>query len=128
MRMKCASTLALFVALATTACNSMNERLDASKLASEKVSAVMAVKNIQNAETLYYAQHEKFAPTLADLGPDVKLPDSYTFTLKPTANGYTINADRKDGWNLFSDESLAIRQHKAPEPATANDPEFGSIP
>ncbi len=113
-----------------------------------ETGAILQTRNLNTAETNYYAQYGKYATALVQLGPPAKgaqssesaadlipadlatgVKNGYRFTLAGSSNGYTIHADpleygKTGGRSFFSDESPVIRQNKGNAPATAASPEM----
>jgi hypothetical protein len=108
--------------------------LDTALMAANEAAAIHQITTIEQAETQYYAQYEKYAPSLAQLQdlipPDLATGKSngYLFTLAPRPNGFAVAAtpetfNTTGRRSFYSDESLTIRQSKsATEPATASSP------
>jgi type IV pilus assembly protein PilA len=114
---------------------------------SHEIAATRQINTIQVEETQYYSQFQRYAVSLAELGPPVSgaagpqaadlipkvLADGvntgYVFTLAATPTGYAINANpQKFGSSgrrsFYSDESLVVRENWSAEPATKNSPPF----
>jgi hypothetical protein len=111
-----------------------------------EMGALFTVTSINTVQKMYFSQYGKFAETLTALGSpangskvgptaanllDPELASSgmkhgYKFTLRPTADGYAINANPitpgPGKWSLFSDQTMTIHEHKGPEPASETDP------
>ena len=115
--------------------------LGKARMSAEEMSAIHNVRTICAAQVQYYLVYSRYATSLSELGPpsDGKpgpsfadlLPanlaaggkDGYTYTLKASPTGFTVNANPvKYGTTgrrtFFSDESLVIRANSGPEPAT----------
>ncbi len=111
------------------------------RTAAQETAAISAIKTMHVAQTQYYAQFEKYATTLAELGPPTSgaagpqaadlVPGAlaagkkggYLFTLRATQAGYQINANPETfgttgNRTLFSDQSQVIRENHDQEPAT----------
>lgn len=107
-----------------------------------EMAAILNVRSINTAQVQYYSEFGRYAKSLSELGPasDGKegpasvgliradlaagTKSGYTFTLRGSPTGYTVNANPvKYGSTgrrtFFSDESMVIRAHSGPEPATA---------
>jgi type IV pilus assembly protein PilA len=114
-----------------------------------ETAAIKAIQTLSTAQIQYNSEYGRFARSLSELGPPAAGPDNasaanlisanlaagekqgYKFTLGGTATGYTMSAVPtafgSTGFRTFySDQSLAIREHYGPEPATANSQELGS--
>jgi hypothetical protein len=113
-----------------------------------EIGAILQVRNLNSAETMYSSQFGRYATKLEELGPPAKgakpseaaadlipadlangVRNGYRFTLAGTSGGYTIHADPlkypdTGRRSFFSDESLAIRQNRGDAPATAASPEL----
>ena len=113
---------------------------------SRETAAVTQIKHLHEAQAMYRSDFQKFATSLAQLGPS---PDGrssvnsaglissdlaqgskggYRFEMTGRPDGYTITAMpmvyNTDGRrSFFSDESMVIRENWGPEPATAASPE-----
>lgn len=111
-----------------------------------ELGAILQLRNLNSAETMYYSQFGRYATTLKELGPpeygspseaaaDLIKADlakgvrnGYRFTLAGSSTGYTIHADPlkypdTGRRSFFSDESLTIRQNRGDAPATPASPE-----
>jgi len=116
--------------------------LGKARMSAEEMAAIHNVRSINAAEVQYFAEFGRYAASLPELGPpsDGKpgpssadlLPailasgakGGYTYTLKVSPTGYTVNANPvKYGTTgrrtFFSDESMVIRANPGPAPATA---------
>jgi type IV pilus assembly protein PilA len=114
---------------------------------SHEIAAARQITTIQVEETQYYSQFQRYAVSLAELGPPASgaagpqaadlipkvLADGvntgYIFTLAASPTGYAINANpQKYGSSgrrsFYSDETLTIRENWGAEPATKNSPPF----
>jgi hypothetical protein len=120
------------------ACNPLAPRLDRARMAAQEMAAIAAIKNIQTAEISYYSQFNKYACSLAELGPPADMiaadlasgkKNGYLFKVTCRQDGYTVTA-MPESFNLtgtrtfYADESLAIHEHRGPETATSQDPEL----
>ena len=122
-------------------------KLSRSRMYSQEVAAIAAIKTIHTAEVNYYSQFNKYAESLAALGPPASGPanataadmigndlsngtkQGYKFTVAGTPGGYTVLAvpeyyNSSGSRTFFSDQSMVIHEHYGPEPATAQDPEM----
>jgi type IV pilus assembly protein PilA len=123
-------------------------KLNKAKMGAQETAAMAAIKAIHSAQVQYYSQYGRYATSLTELGPPASGADSpssagllstdlasgtkqgYKFTVTGTNGGYTINANPESYGNtgsctLYSDQTMAVHQHFGPEPATANDKEYG---
>ena len=116
-----------------------------------ETGAISTMKTIYAAQIQYQSTFNKFAGSLAQLGPPAGTggtegPESagliagslaagessgYVFTLTSTAQGYTVSAVPKTFGTtgrrtFYLDQSGVIRQNWGQEPATVNSPEAGS--
>ncbi len=122
-------------------------RLTRARMFAEETAAIRAVSVIHTAQTQYYSQFNRYATSLAELGPpasgsagaagadllDRELSTGsrggYNFTLTATPQGYTISGIPKTfgtsgSRTFYSDQTQIIRHRFTPEPASANDPEI----
>ena len=97
----------------------------------KETGAIRAIQRLHAAQMQYYAQHGKYANTLAELGRPASGAArlAYQFTFATKQGGYTINAHPVHfgsdvNRTFFSDQSMVIRQNFGPEPATADSPEL----
>ena len=112
-----------------------------------ELAAIQEMRAIHTAEIQYYSQFQKYAGSLAELGPPTSgtagpqaadlLPKSlaegkksgYVFVVAISPTGYTIIANPEVFGNtgrrtFFSDQTQVVHQNWGQEPATANSPEF----
>jgi len=101
----------------------------------QETAAMQAIRTLHTAQMQCFSQNNRFATTLrglggkwigADLASGVK--GGYKFRLDDSPTGYTIHAEPvKFGVNgkraFYSDETMILRQHEGPEPATAESEE-----
>ncbi|MDX2267455.1 MAG: prepilin-type N-terminal cleavage/methylation domain-containing protein [Bryobacter sp.] len=122
-------------------------RLTRARMFAEETAAIRAVSVIHTAQTQYYSQFNRYATSLAELGPpssgsagaagadliDGELAQGarggYSFQVAATQTGYTISAVPKQfgtsgSRTFFSDQTQIIRHRFTQEPATATDPEI----
>ena len=121
-------------------------RLTRARMYTQEVAAMAAIRTIHTAETQYYSQFNRYATSLAELGPpasgsanasaadmiDNSLANGkkqgYIFTVTGNQGGYIVQA-MPDVFNtggsrtFYSDQTMAVHEHYGPEPATAQDPE-----
>jgi hypothetical protein len=104
-----------------------------------ETAALVALQTLNTAQVQYYSQFGRYARSLAELGPsaadlisaDLAAGDKqgYRFTLTSTPTGYTATAAPSTfcgTHTYYSDQSLVIREHYGPQPATASSKEAGS--
>ena len=106
-----------------------------------ETAAIKAIQTLNTAQVQYRSQYDRYAKTLADLGPSAAdlIPadlasgekQGYLFKLTGTPVGYTISAVPKSlgstgSRTFYSDQTLAIRENCGWLPATLNSREVGS--
>jgi len=112
----------------------------------QEMAAILNVRSINTAQVQYYSEFGRYAKSLSDLGPPSNGKEGpaaaglipadlaagtrggYTFTVRGSAAGYTVNANpvkygRTGSRTFFSDETLVIRAHSGSEPATGDSDE-----
>jgi type IV pilus assembly protein PilA len=112
-----------------------------------ELAAIQEIRAIHTAQIQYYSQFQKYAASLAELGPPTSgtagpqaadlLPKSlaegkksgYMFVLATSPTGYTVTATPEVFGNtgrrtFYSDQTQVLHQNWGQEPATANSPEF----
>jgi prepilin-type N-terminal cleavage/methylation domain-containing protein len=124
-------------------------RLNTARRGAYETGAIKAITTIHTAQAQYYSQFGKYAESLAVLGPPASgapnasasdlLPGDlskgekggyrFELQLKPETGGYVVNASptafgTSGSRTFFSDQSLTIRQHFGPEPATIESEEI----
>jgi len=123
----------LLICLSAATC-SFADSIDAAK----ETSAILHVRQLNDAQVQYYAQFGKYASKIAELGPSgaalisAELAsgtmNGYRFTLAGDGKTYTIHADAvenaKNRRFFFSDDSTVIRQNRG-APATVHSSEVG---
>jgi len=108
----------------------------------QEIGAIVNLRMISAAQVQYYSEFGRYAKSLSELGPPSSGKEGpasaglipadlaagtkggYNFTLRGSSTGYTVNANpvkygSTGSRTFFSDESLVIRAHSGPEPATA---------
>jgi type IV pilus assembly protein PilA len=116
-----------------------------------ETGAIATIKTIETAQIQYQSTYNKFASSLAQLGPPQGTgggtdgPEAagliqgglasgesggYVFTVASTPTGYSITAVPKTFGSsgrrtFYADQSGVIRQNWGQEPATATSPEYG---
>ncbi|HUB83452.1 MAG TPA: prepilin-type N-terminal cleavage/methylation domain-containing protein [Bryobacteraceae bacterium] len=121
-------------------------RLTRARMYTQEVAAIAAIRTIHTAQTQYYSQFNRYATSLAELGPpasgnanasaadliDSSLASgkkqSYIFTVTGTPSGYIVQAmpevfNTGGSRTFYSDQTMTVHEHYGPEPATAQDPE-----
>jgi hypothetical protein len=113
---------------------------------SPAVHAVNAIRTIHEAQTQYYSQYNRYATSLAELGPPASgaanasaadligndlangKKQGYIFTVTGNQGGYIVQA-RPEVFNtggsrtFYSDQSMVIHERRGPRPTTAQDQE-----
>ena len=125
----------IMVILAIAVPNMLNAKMLANELA-----AVAQIRTVNTAQAQYLAQHNKFAKSLRELGPELAglipdtlssgVKDGYNYELEESKGGYVIHASplnfNRDGRRTFySDQSLVIRENWGKDPASATSPALG---
>jgi type IV pilus assembly protein PilA len=110
-----------------------------------ETAAYKTIQTIHTAQVQYQTQYGRFAPSLRELGPpqngesnqqaadliDCNLAagevTGYRFNMTGNSAGYAVSAvpvtyDATGSLTFYSDQTMRIRQHKGPEPATAQSP------
>lgn len=125
-------SLILLLLVALCSCGMNRARL----LASE-VTAIQDLKSIQIAQVQYSSQFGRFASNLAELQTAGLVPatlgagqkNGYKFTMTGTEKTFAVNASptafgETGSRTFYTDQTLAIRENRGSEPATANSPEL----
>ena len=123
-------------------------KFNSARMNANETAVINEIKSIHAAQAQYLSQFQRFATTLAELGPPASggpgpqaadlLPsvlvggekDGYTFTMTATPQGYNVTAVPKT-YNttgrrtFFSDQTMSIHQNWSNEPANASSPELG---
>ena len=104
----------------------------------DETAVMREVQTIHQAQMQYQSQFGKYAPTLAELGPQAagliprKLADGdkngYLFSMTQTAMGYTVTAVPKvykgtGRRTFYLDQNGIVHENWGPEPATESSPE-----
>ena len=120
-------------------------RLTRARMYTQEIAAAAAIRTIHTAQTQYYSQFNRYATSLAELGPPASgaanasaadmigadlangKKGSYIFTVTGTPGGYTIQAipeffNTSGTRTFFSDQTMEVHEHYGPEPATPQDP------
>jgi prepilin-type N-terminal cleavage/methylation domain-containing protein len=139
--------IAIILVIAGIAIPKANQLL----MSANETAAVNEIGTLHKAELQYYSQFNRYATSLAELGPPASgaegpaaanlIPQSlasgkksgYLFTLTGTPTGYAINANpEKFGSSgrktFYADQTLVIRSNNTAEPANANSPENSAAP
>jgi competence protein ComGC len=122
--------------LVLSACGSITERFSKQAASANEIGAVANMKSISTAEVSYNLDHGQFAPSLDELR-SFSLPadlvsgekNGYRFKLKGSKSSFSIEAAPttfgSTGYRTFyTDETMVIREHEGPEPATADSPDI----
>jgi type IV pilus assembly protein PilA len=135
--------IAIILIIATIALPKLNR----ARMFAQEAAAIQAIKTIHTMQAQYFSQFGKFASTLTEMGPPPSgsptaaaadlIPgdlaagekSGYRFTLQATPVGYTISAvpvafNSTGSRTFYSDQSLVVRDHYGPEPATIQDKEI----
>ena len=115
-----------------------------------ETAALKAIQTIHTMQVQYQSQFNRYATSLAELGPpqgggapgpnaadlignDLAngVKQGYKYVVSGSPSGYIINAVPvtygTDGNKTFySDQTMVIRENNGPEPATPNSPEIGA--
>ena len=121
-------------------------RLTRARMYTQEVAAMAAIRTIHTAQTLYLSQFNRYATSLAELGPPASgsanasaadvigndlangVKQGYVFTITGNQGGYIVQA-MPQAYNtggsrpFYSDQTMVVHEHYGPEPATAQDPE-----
>jgi Tfp pilus assembly protein PilE len=96
-----------------------------------ETAALQAIRTIHAGQVQFFAQNNRYATSLRELGGKwiqadlaTGTKDGYNFSTAETATGYAIHAvpvkfNVNGSRTFFSDESMTVYQHSGPEPATA---------
>jgi type IV pilus assembly protein PilA len=129
--------IAIILIIATIALPKLNR----ARMFAMETAAITHVQTLHKAQTQYFSQFGKFAPSLVELGPPASgapnaaaadlIPGDlaggdkggYKFIVVGSPSGYTINASPTAFGNtgsrtFYSDQSLVIRENYGQEPAT----------
>jgi type IV pilus assembly protein PilA len=122
-------------------------RLSRARMYTQETAAIAAIRVIHTAQVTYYSQFNKYATSLAELGPPASgsanasaadmigndlsngLKQGYRFTVTGNQGGYIISAvpetfNTSGSRTFYSDQSMVVHEHYGPEPATPQDPEM----
>ena len=122
-------------------------KLGSARQNASEMAVVREMQTINTMQVQYMSQFQRFATTLAELGPPTSgaagpqaadlIPatlasgdkDGYTFTMTATPSGYTVNANPKvfnttGRRTFFTDQNAIIHQNWSAEPANASSPEL----
>lgn len=135
--------IAIILIIATIALPKLNR----ARMYAQETAAISAIKTIHTVQAQYFSQFGRYAANLVELGPptsgqanassaDLISTDlsqgekgGYKYVMVGTAGGYTVNANpiaygNTGSRSFFSDQSMVVRDHYGPEPATVNDKEL----
>jgi type IV pilus assembly protein PilA len=122
-------------------------RLSRARMYSQETAAIAAIKTIHTAQVQYYSQFQKYATSLAELGPPASgaagpsaadligndlangVKSGYKFSVTGNQGGYIVTAvpetyNVTGSRTFYSDQSMTVRQNYGQEPATATSPEM----
>jgi prepilin-type N-terminal cleavage/methylation domain-containing protein len=100
-----------------------------------EIAAMRAIQALHAAEMQFYSQNDRFAASLAELGPKMISPElatgkkgGYQFRIDLNPDGYGIHADPvtfdvSGSRTFYSDQTMIIRENRGSAPATAESPE-----
>lgn len=101
----------------------------------QETAAMQNIRTLHTAQMQYFAQNNRFASSLRDLAGKVNSGElvagekgGYKYRVDETATGYAIHAEPvkfnvNGSRTFFSDETMILRNHFGPEPATAESAE-----
>jgi len=122
-------------------------KLGSARMNANEMAVIRELQTINTMQVQYMSQFQRFATTLAELGPPTSggpgpqaadlIPgtlaigdkDGYLFIMTATPSGYTLNANPKTfntsgRRTFFTDQNGLIHQNWSAEPANASSPEF----
>ncbi len=137
--------IAIILIIITMAVPKFNQ---AKRFANE-TAAIRAIQTIHTMQTQYQSQYQRYANSLAELGPPQSGAPSpsaadligsdlsggeklgYKFTVTGTQGGYTVIAvpstfGTTGARTFYSDQTMVIRENYSQEPPTANSKEIGT--
>jgi competence protein ComGC len=135
-RMTRSSAVLVVASLLTlSACGSLTERFSKQATSANEIGAVAVMKSISAAQVSYNLEHGQFAPSLDELRASLPAGlatgerNGYRFKLKGSKSAFSIEATpttfgTTGTRTFYTDESLVIREHEGPEPATADSPDI----
>lgn len=92
-----------------------------------EIRAIAAIRAIHTAETEYYFEFGRYASSMAELDFGNAPPArDFRFTVTQTPGGYAISAipSFQASRTFYSDQTMVVREHDGPGPATAQDSEL----
>ena len=118
-------------------------KYNAAQMSANELAVMKAIQTIHVGQIQYLQHFQKYASTLAELGPPTSggpgpqaadlIPgglsggdkNGYTFVMTITPSGYTVNANPKvynstGRRTFYSDQNQVLRQNWSQEPATIN--------
>jgi type IV pilus assembly protein PilA len=114
-----------------------------------EIAAIRAVQTVRDMQVQYQSQYGRFAKTLTELGPSpgggASSPASaglistslaagetggYKYAMTGDGSGYAVTATpitygTSGSRSFYMDQNMVMKEHYGPEPATANDKEYG---
>ncbi len=130
------SSWPVFVSLlALSACGSLTERFSKQAASANEIGAVANMKSISTAEVSYNLDHGQFASSLEELRSSLPADlisgqkNGYRFQLKGSKTSFSVEAapttfGSTGNRTFYTDETMVIREHEGPEPATADSPDI----
>jgi hypothetical protein len=90
------------------------------------IPVIDEIRRVHTAQVDFYSSHGRYANSLAELSPMMLSVEStgYRLTVEGHGNSYTVHAEplqstAKDRVTFYTDETLIVRRHRGPGPATA---------
>jgi type IV pilus assembly protein PilA len=128
------AALALASLVTLSACGSLTERFSKQATSANEIGAIAIMKSIATAQVSYNLDHGQFAPSLDELRsslPDLATGEKngYRFKVKGSKSAFSIEAapttvGTTGNRTFYTDETMVIREHEGPEPATADSPDI----
>jgi type IV pilus assembly protein PilA len=116
-----------------------------------ETAAIKAVQTVRDMQVQYQSQYGRFAKSLTELGPSPAGAASspagagliatdlasgekggYRFAVTGDGNGYAVTAtpityQTSGSRSFYMDQSMVMKEHYGPEPATPSDKELGLV-
>jgi prepilin-type N-terminal cleavage/methylation domain-containing protein len=122
-------------------------KLSRARMYTTETAAIAAIRTIHEAQVTYYSQFNRYATSLAELGPPASgsanasaadmigndlangTKQGYKFTVTASQGGYVVSAvpetfNTSGSRTFYSDQTMVVHEHYGPEPATPQDPEM----